>query len=78
MKVSAEFMILWFTSNYLYNSGLALTTVSSSTVLSNTSGIFVYIMGLFFLIGVKFNQLKFAIVVLSFAGVFLITMDDAS
>ena len=77
MKVSAEFMILWFASNYLYNSGLALTTVSSSTVLSNTSGIFVYIMGIFFLIGVTFNRVKLAIVVLSFGGVVLITLDDA-
>ena len=54
-KISAEFTLLWFFSNYFYNSGLASTSVSSSTVLCNTSSIFVYLVGLCLLDGVKFN-----------------------
>ena len=76
MRLSAEFMALWFASNYLYNSGLASTSVSSSTVLSNTSSIWVYIVSLMLLKGTKFDFVRAAMILFSFAGVIVITMAD--
>lgn len=69
-------MALWFASNYLYNSGLASTSVSSSTVLSNTSSIWVYIVSLMLLKGTKFDLVRAAMVLLSFGGVIVITLAD--
>ena len=77
MKISLEFMILWFSANYFYNSGLASTSVSSSTVLCNTSSIFVYLAGLFLLEGVKFDLVKAIMVLASFAGIVIITLADS-
>lgn len=75
-RISAEFTLLWFFSNYFYNSGLASTSVSSSTVISNTSSIFVYLVGLALLDGVKFNPAKAAMVLTSFAGIWIVTFSD--
>lgn len=77
-RISLEFCILWVLSNYFYNSGLASTTVSSSTVLCNTSSIFVYVFGLCALPGVRFGFLKAGMVLLSFSGIVLITISDSS
>ena len=33
---------LWFGANFMYNQGLALTSVTSSTVISSTSSLFTY------------------------------------
>lgn len=68
--------MLWFGSNYCYNFGLSRTSLTSSTVLSNTSSIFVYILSLIILPGTKFNLFKAAMVLLSFAGVVVITYTD--
>lgn len=75
-RISAEFTLLWFFSNYFYNAGLASTSVSSSTVISNTSSIFVYLVGLALLDGVKFNPAKAAMVLTSFAGIWIVTFSD--
>ena len=69
-------MILWFSSNYFYNFGLANTSVSSSTILSNTSSIFVYIIGMVLLPHVKFNPIKALMVLFSFGGIVLISISD--
>ena len=76
-KISLEFCILWVLSNVFYNSGLASTAVSSSTVLCNTSSIFVYTIGLCLLPGVKFEALKALTVLFSFGGIVLITLSDS-
>jgi solute carrier family 35 protein F5 len=51
-----------------------MTTVSSSTVLSNTSSIFVYIFGIIVLPDVKFSYLRVLFILFSFAGVTIITL----
>ena len=76
MKVSLEFMIMWFSANYFYNAGLASTSVSSSTVLCNTSSIFVYIAGLCLLDGVNFDCVKALMVIFSFTGIVIVTLAD--
>ena len=70
--LSFTFCMFWFFSNYFYNLGLSSTTVSSSTVLSNTSAIFVYLITLVFL-REKFDILRCVLVFVSFGGVILIT-----
>ena len=75
-RISAEFTLLWFFSNYFYNAGLASTSVSSSTVLSNTSSIFVYLVGICLLDGIKFNAGKAMMVLTSFAGIWIVAISD--
>ena len=67
---------MWFFSNYFYNSGLANTSVTSSTVLCNTSSIFVYLISLALLETVKFDKLKGLFVLISFSGIVTITLSD--
>ena len=74
--LSLEFCMLWVASNYFYNAGLASTSVSSSTVLSNSSSIFVYLLSLCLIAKTKFSGLRAVIVLLSFAGITIITMTD--
>ena len=71
-----KFNIVCFCSNYFYNIGLGSTSVSSSTVLCNTSSIWVYVMGLLMLPGGKFEPMKALMVILSFAGIVVITIAD--
>tara|TARA_B110000285_G_C14979363_1_gene540557 strand:- start:489 stop:827 length:339 start_codon:yes stop_codon:yes gene_type:complete len=75
-RISGEFTLLWFFSNYFYNAGLASTSVSSSTVLSNTSSIFVYLVGLCLLDGIRFNIWKALMVLGSFFGIWIVAMAD--
>jgi drug/metabolite transporter (DMT)-like permease len=67
---------MWFFSNYFYNSGLSSTSVSSSTVLCNTSSIFVYIFGIFMLKDVRFDIFKSFMVLISFSGIVLVAISD--
>ena len=76
-QLSAEFCIIWVASNYFYNAGLATTSVSASTVLSNSSSIFVYLFGLCLLAGSSFSPLKAFIVLVSFSGIILVTFATA-
>jgi solute carrier family 35, member F5 len=75
-RLSLEFCLLWFFSNYFYNSGLSSTSVTSSTVLCNTSSIFVYLIGLVLLKDVKFEYFKALFVILSFTGIVIVTLTD--
>eukprot|EP01087_Luapelamoeba_hula_P000355 TRINITY_DN10253_c0_g1_i1.p2 TRINITY_DN10253_c0_g1~~TRINITY_DN10253_c0_g1_i1.p2 ORF type:complete len:229 (+),score=20.68 TRINITY_DN10253_c0_g1_i1:115-801(+) len=56
-RAALIFCPIWFAANYTYNKSLSLTSVSSSTVLSSTSGLGTLILG--FLVGVdSFSFLK--------------------
>lgn len=68
--------MIWVASNTCYNYGLSTTSVSSSTVLSNSSSIFVYIFSLILLTGVRFSALRASMVLISFAGITIITLTD--
>ena len=75
-RLSLEFCFMWFCSNYFYNSGLANTSVTSSTVLCNTSSIFVYLISLALLENVKLDKLKGFLVLISFSGIVTVTLSD--
>ena len=77
-SLSFKFTAILFGANYFYNASLGMTSVSSSTVLSNTSSIFVYILGLLMLPGGKFDMFKALMVLLSFSGIVVITIADDS
>lgn len=64
-----EFCILWFGSNFFYNMGLANTSVTSSSILCNTSSVFVYILSLALLKDTKFDIIKALSVVFTIAGI---------
>ena len=67
-----------FFANYFYNTGLAKTSVSSSSILCNTSSIFVYLFSLFFLKDAKFEYIKAGTVLCSFLGIIIVTYSDHS
>lgn len=76
-RLSLEFAFLWFCSNYFYNSGLSSTSVASSSVLCNTSSIFVYAFGLIILPEIKLDFINIISVFLSFGGIVCVTMADS-
>jgi len=79
MKLSFVFCFLWFSSNYFYNLGLVSTSVSSSSILSNTSAIFVFLIEVTFLWDPSaFHWLKPVWVFICFAGITMITVVDSS
>lgn len=67
--------MFWFFSNYFYNYGLSATSVASSSVLSNTTTIFVYLIGVIFMRD-QIQLIKGIFVLISFGGVVLITLQD--
>ncbi|KAE8353006.1 hypothetical protein BDV28DRAFT_134072 [Aspergillus coremiiformis] len=76
-KLSLQFCMLWFLANYFALSCLQYTTVSSTTILTSTSGVWTLIFGA--LIGVeKFTVRKLAGVVASLVGVILVSRVDLS
>ena len=75
--MSLEFTILWFCSNYFYNSGLANTSVTSSAVLCNTSSIFVFLFSLCLLKDTKADAVKALSVIFSFSGIVIVTFSDS-
>ena len=77
LKVAAQFCPLWFLANYFYNSSLSLTSVSSSTILSSTSGLFTLILSIWVL-GESPDICKFVAAVLSFSGVVIISIEDST
>lgn len=48
MKLGLQFCILWFFANYTSSAALQYTSVSSSTILSSTSGFFTLLFGAVF------------------------------
>lgn len=77
IRLSLQFVVLWFTANYVMNSSLSYTSVASQTILLSTSSFFTLIIGYFYSIE-KVNRNKIAGLVLSFAGVVIVTEIDAS
>jgi len=75
VKLSFIFCMFWFAANYFYNLGLVTTSVASSTVLSNTSAIFVFLIELLIL-REGFSVIKMIFVLVSFSGVLIITLSD--
>lgn len=68
--------MLWFLANYFYNAGLKYTIVSSSTILSNTSMLFVCIFACIFLRSESITFFKLVGVLISFGGVTIITVAE--
>jgi solute carrier family 35, member F5 len=81
LPLSLTFCMLWFLSNYFYNYGLRFSSITSAEVLSNTSPIWVYLVGLSCLVPAanrdKFEPVKAAMLVLSLAGFILIAVQDS-
>jgi len=74
-KLSAIFSIIWFLSNYFQNASLSLTNVSSSTILSSTSGLFTLLFGVLAKTE-NFNYIKCAGVLISLFGVIFVSKAD--
>jgi solute carrier family 35 protein F5 len=74
-RLSCMFSIIWFLSNYFQNASLSLTNVSSSTILSSTSGLFTLIFGVLARTE-KFNYIKCAGVLVSLFGVIFVSTAD--
>lgn len=68
--------MLWFMANYFYNLSLNYTDISSNTIISNTSILFVFIFSYFFLANERFNWIKTVSVLVSFGGATMITFSS--
>ncbi|CAG86670.2 DEHA2D01606p [Debaryomyces hansenii CBS767] len=77
VKLSLQFIMLWFSANLVTNSSLSYTSVASQTILSSTSSFFTLIIGFMYSIE-KINQNKIVGILLSFTGVLIITKIDTS
>ncbi|GMG50081.1 unnamed protein product [Ambrosiozyma monospora] len=75
MQLAFWFSLLWFLSNFLNNSSLIFTSVSSQTILSSTSSLFTIIVGYLFSVE-KITFVKLISIALSFIGVVLVTNND--
>lgn len=76
-RLSVEFSFLWFAANYFVSACLEYTTVSSATILTSTSSIWTLLIGTIW--GVEhFTVKKFAGVLVSLAGIILISSVDMS
>jgi len=76
-RLSAIFSLIWFSSNYFQNASLSLTNVSSSTILSSTSGLFTLLFGVLAKTE-SFNYTKVAGVLISLFGVIFVSKADHS
>lgn len=77
VKLSLQFVMLWFSANLVTNSSLSYTSVASQTILSSTSSFFTLLVG--YLYGVeKINSNKIVGILLSFGGVLIVTKIDSS
>lgn len=71
-----QFCAVWFAANYSLNAALALTAVSSTTIMSSTSGFFTLALG--HILGLEtFSLLKLTAVIASIIGVSLVTKGDS-
>ncbi|KAI9255466.1 hypothetical protein BY458DRAFT_520088 [Sporodiniella umbellata] len=75
IKLSVQFCLLWFLANYVTNASLSYTSVTSSTILSSTSGLFTLIVGALCKVE-RFHWTKAFAVLLSLVGVMLVTYSD--
>lgn len=76
VKLSLQFISLWFGANLVTNASLSYTSVASQTILSTTSSFFTLIIGFLYSIE-RINRLKVLGIVLSFVGVTIVTKLDA-
>ncbi|PVU98462.1 hypothetical protein BB559_001548 [Furculomyces boomerangus] len=75
--VGLKFSMLWYFASAFQNSSLGFTSVTSSTILSSTSGMFTLFFG--GITGVeKVTTKKIVSIVVSFIGVYLITVQQQS
>lgn len=77
VRLSLQFIVLWFSANLVTNASLSYTLVASQTILSTTSSFFTLIIGYLYLIE-KINQNKVIGIILSFSGVVIVTKIDAT
>lgn len=77
IKLSLQFIVLWFLANLVTNSSLSYTSVASQTILSSTSSFFTLIVGHFYLVE-TINTNKIIGILLSFTGVLIVTKIDSS
>ena len=75
LKLSASFCILWFMANFMTNSSLQFTSISSQTILSSTSSFFTLFISALLKIE-KINNLKIVGLLLSFFGIIILTKSD--
>jgi len=76
-QLAAWFCFLWFIANWTVNAALDYTSVASATILSSMSGFFTLGVGRIFRVEVL-TTAKIAAVVMSSAGVVLVSLSDSS
>ena len=76
-RVSLIVCPLWFLANWTYYMSLAMTSVTSSTIIATTSTLFSFILSVIF-IGENFTLFKLLGVVFCMIGTILVTLDDQS
>lgn len=76
IKLSFQFLLLWFSANLVTNASLSYTSVASQTIASSTSSFFTLIIGYLYSIE-KINLNKIVGILLSFTGVFIVTKIDS-
>ncbi len=75
MLTALKMCPLWFAANVMFNYSLAYTSVSSNTIISTTSSLFTFILGL--ILGIdNFSFLRLAAIGCSITGVTLVTLSD--
>lgn len=77
IKISGTFCFLWFAANYFYNLSLNMTDISSNTIISNTSIIFVFLFSWLFLKTEKFNWVKIVGIIVCFGGACMVILDPS-
>jgi solute carrier family 35, member F5 len=76
-QISVLICPIWFVANYTFNASLAMTSVSSNTILSSSSGIWTLIIGSAMRVD-RFSVVKVAAVACSFGGVIMVSLVDSS
>jgi solute carrier family 35 protein F5 len=69
------FAPLWFAANLTFNWSLALTSVSSTTIIASTSGLFTLMLGVALRL-TQFHWLKLAGVLITIGGVVVVALSD--
>jgi solute carrier family 35, member F5 len=81
-QISLVSALFWFSLNYFYNLGLLYTSLTSSTIISNTSTAWVFLVSISCLLTpqhrAKICWKKAAFVLLSIVGIVVITSNDSS
>ncbi|KAH8835184.1 vacuolar membrane protein [Flagelloscypha sp. PMI_526] len=77
IRLSFTFCFFWFIANWAVNASLDYTSVASTTILSSMSGFFTLALGRVFRVE-KLTIAKILAVIVSFAGVVLVSVSDSS